>query len=387
MGLVVSGSIPLPILGVVPSIIVVAFAVMYVWGVISGYVCQLVMWGISAGLPGAGNRTARHVSAWILSLAYLVLTVLFVFVGAIPTVATFSVIATVTGTGVAFGLISLSFLFTLPHLLIVTLLYVVADCASLPPVPASAGLTTRGEAFHRGMLIGLNAIVNVVLGTGVAGILLQAFAGILGMGIALVIGLLLGILTVLGASMPAGGGILRFFVGWGSWLLPMSWGAIFLGWVLFVLNHLGNVVFLTRGAFGIDMAQIDLANGTMTTEGGIVANFRFQTMNPFGNNNSAYDLGSFSFLHASVGAGPDWFGTLGASNLFGSTTPDHEAGHNLNLASFGSWFLLIDAIDENVAAVTLAGSGGASRGQDAYAERLAESNRMQAGGWIPMWGP
>ena len=55
---------------------------------------------------------------------------------------------------------------------------------------------------------------------------------------------------------------------------------------------------------------------------------------------------------------------------------EHEAGHTLNLAAFGSVFHLIGALDENAT----------TRGANAFSERLAESNSTGVrGSNIPMW--
>ncbi len=57
---------------------------------------------------------------------------------------------------------------------------------------------------------------------------------------------------------------------------------------------------------------------------------------------------------------------------------EHEAGHTLNLAAFGSFFHFIGAIDENV-------TGGGAR---AFSERVAESNNPNTvipGDIVKMW--
>ena len=54
---------------------------------------------------------------------------------------------------------------------------------------------------------------------------------------------------------------------------------------------------------------------------------------------------------------------------------EHEAGHTLNLAAFGSIFPLVGAIDENVI----------RNGANAFSERLADSNDPHASSTLPMW--
>ena len=107
----------------------------------------------------------------------------------------------------------------------------------------------------------------------------------------------------------------------------------------------GEDVVLNYCDFGADWST-----GTLFIKGGLVANLNYL--------DTAFNMGNFSFVDYKSGA---WH-------------KDHEAGHTLNLAAFGSVFHLIGAVDENV-----------FRGANAYSERIAESNSSSGGSMIAMW--
>jgi hypothetical protein len=104
-------------------------------------------------------------------------------------------------------------------------------------------------------------------------------------------------------------------------------------------------------------------------EGGIGSNLWLQ--GPM-HSRGAYDLGTFAFIHADTVreqeplTGAMTAVGLGADQIFHKATRKHECGHNLNLTALGSFFHLIGAVDENVQPL--------ARHQNAYAERLADSN-------------
>ncbi|MEM9550865.1 MAG: toxin TcdB middle/N-terminal domain-containing protein [Pseudomonadota bacterium] len=197
--------------------------------------------------------------------------------------------------------------------------------------------------FFRGFMIGMNAGLN-------AGVLTMLGAGSLGVAI--------GVLGFLGSiDGIASSEVYQGIIGWSNWVSPMSWLVTIPGALMWMLNGLGHLIFwsfpqLWNGgiqAFRITGMRMDWQTGMLSTRGGwITAGMPANAL--------AFNMGNFSWVHPRSGA--DWH-------------MDHEAGHNLNLAVFGSIFHYIGAIHE----VPL----GAGLG--AFAEIHAESNNGGPGMW------
>ena len=82
-----------------------------------------------------------------------------------------------------------------------------------------------------------------------------------------------------------------------------------------------------------------------------------------------YTLGNFVYINRT------------ASMRVPAGTIDHETGHVLQVAAFGSIWHFVGAWDENVGP-----SGG--RRSNAYAEQLAEGHNppgIWGGVWVPLW--
>lgn len=211
---------------------------------------------------------------------------------------------------------------------------------------------TVGSSFGeviRGLLIGINAGLNFVLVT----LLLGAAAGISDPAV-LGIASGLGVANLLAVVGPISrNGVYQFIIGYLNWFLPMSWLIVALGLAFFLLNALGALCIGLPGAdfFKIKQLAFDWKTGTMFTKGGWISN-----LNPI---DTAYNMGNFAFV----------------DRLHSSMEIDHEAGHTLNLAAFGSIFHLVGAIDENII----------RNGANAFSERLAESNASTGSSTLPMW--
>lgn len=209
--------------------------------------------------------------------------------------------------------------------------------------------TSFGEVL-RGLLIGINSGLNFAL----AHLLLGA---VLGSGHPAALGIAIGLgvvnfTTVFSALSQ--NGVYQGFIGYLNWFLPMSWLVVGLGLIFFLLNLLGGLCVGLPGveSFKLKQFAVDWKTGTLFIKGGWVAN-----ANPI---DTAYNMGNFSFVDAS----------------YGGMAIEHEAGHTLNLAAFGSIFHLIGAIDENII----------RNGHNAFAERLAESNVPSTSSpTLPMW--
>lgn len=192
-------------------------------------------------------------------------------------------------------------------------------------VVASETAGTPFGEFMRGFMIGLNSGLNAII----AGVIFGP-----------AIGVALGVINFLAAfDTIANSSVYQGILGWSSWLMPMSWLATGIGLVFFLLNVIpmiftGNQVEAVK----IHSLSIDWGTGTIVMEGGwtYLSGFR-----------GGYNLGNFAYITP------------------GSTVTDHETGHTLNVAAFGSIFHFIGAIDENAIQSTPA---------DAYAERLADSH-------------
>jgi hypothetical protein len=230
-----------------------------------------------------------------------------------------------------------------------TLGIIVSVCAGLCVlsyiVAAVAAASSFGE-FMRGWLIGMNAALNAVLGFALAATLFDVPTGA-------VVGAILGVMNLVCVLAPVTQNeFYQGVLGYLNWLMPMSWLIVALGFGFYSVSFLlhlvtgGKVNFLRIQKLGADWKT-----GTFFIKGGFVANLNYL--------HTAFNMGNFSFVDYTSG---DWH-------------KDHEAGHTLNLAAFGSVFHLVGAFDENVL-----------RKQNAYAERLAESNNSgTAGSNIPMW--
>jgi hypothetical protein len=214
-------------------------------------------------------------------------------------------------------------------------------------VSAASRITTSsfGE-FMRGWLIGLN--------TGLNGFLAFALFNYLGgIPVAIIIGASIALLNLITVFGPVSNNeVFQGILGWLTWLMPMSWLVVLLGAIFYLICLLGHAVTGGKVAYlKIQDAAVDWKTGTFFIKGGLISNLNYL--------DTAFNMGNFSFVDYKSNG---WH-------------KDHEAGHTLNLAAFGSVFHLIGALDENV-----------FRGSNAYAERLAESNSSgSSGSNIPMW--
>jgi MFS family permease len=209
---------------------------------------------------------------------------------------------------------------------------------------------TKAESATRGVLIGLNSGLNLMLWIVVGEELFgdNDAGGLIGAGI--------GILTFL-AIVPtiSQSDVYQGMIGWANWLMPMSWLVVGLGLILFLLSAVGHVLYwaFSWESFRLLDTDGDAKTGTWFIKGGFVAN-----LNPI---DTAFNMGNFSFV----------------DRKSGDMHIEHEAGHTLNLAVFGFVFHFAGAIDENVLRSKW----------DAYSEKLAESNDTSTSisGLIYMW--
>jgi len=227
--------------------------------------------------------------------------------------------------------------------------YMIATLGLLPalagvPAPGSPAVALPAaplELLMRGFLIGLTAGLNF------------AIWALLPVPLGWLIGLVLAIIA-LPALFPAiaRNVLYQAFLGWSSWLRPMSWLATGVGVILFVLN-----LPLALAASGVAALRLDRLTGTIETTGGALIGVTGFI--------GGFNLGNFTFLTPGPPAGLP-FGPPPA----GGSLSSHETGHTLNAAAFGGVFHWINAFDENPPG---------SRRTFAYGELTAESHFPRAG--------
>jgi len=370
--------------------VVVAFLTVYVYAVLSAFLLMFVMSGIALIVPTGFWRWFIY---WMLAIAYLVLTGIYVVLAPSVAVGSFATLSQVgTSPPEIYCFAGLVIALTAPLQFVAVAIAYGLGASYAPP----GNSFSNSELLWRGILAGLNAGANLLLGSLFAAALFAPFVSAPLMP-GLVWGGFCGFVSLTASWMPTSGAtvnlLVRIVLGWSSWLLPTSWLTLALGWLLFCLNLLSHVLLSLpfhpwAGMFTINEARIYGECGTMNTEGGICANLWpvFDTVRgPVG---LGYDLGSFVFIHARTTWGAPWtpggpssIGLPPGSAINGGTT-QHEAGHNLNLAAFGSLFHLVGSIQQVLRQVT-DGSG-----RRAYSERLANSNDQGTPfPQLPFWRP
>ena len=236
-------------------------------------------------------------------------------------------------------------------LLIATIvIYIVATLS----VQGTTGEESTLTAVMRGMLIGIGASLNGVLAYNIYGVWFGSTVGVI---VAIVL-FLLGIISAF--ADVSQNGVYQGFVGWLSWLAPMSWPVVGVGLVFLVLSLLLGLVGLAGvdllkigGESGADasiagkIADANWSTGTFFLVGGLISDINFQK--------TAFDMGNIGFIHR--GTNEDH--------------SEHESGHNLNLLVLGWIVHYIGAIDENVPLI--------GHGAQAMTELLAESHATRGG--------
>jgi hypothetical protein len=217
--------------------------------------------------------------------------------------------------------------------------YIIATLSLLPliaatpisPVAPSPLPPSPVELVMRGLMIGVTAGANF----GIWSLIIVPGP---------YIGLYVGILGFLTVFPPISrSGIHQGLLGWSSWLMPMSYLATAVGFVLFVIN-----LPFAVAAFGLGAVRLDFLTGTVETAGGAIIG-----VTGFG---GGFNLGNFTFIVP----GPPATTPFGAPGLSA-----HETGHTLNVAALSAAFHWTNAIDENppITRTTLA-----------YGELTAESH-------------
>jgi hypothetical protein len=238
------------------------------------------------------------------------------------------------GANVGWGFLALGVL-----IVVCVVLYLIARTQTTPG-------SRSGEALP-GALLGLN--------TGVNGVLIAALVGPI---VAVVICLLPALAVI---EPVARSNIYQAFLGWGNFVLPMSWLIVGLGLLFLIFSGILALINLAikSNFLKIEKLKLDAKTGTTFLVGGLAGN---ANLNP---NSTGYNMGNFAFLTS--------------GNATSAYLVEHESGHSLNLGIWGAVVHLIGALDENV-------FGGHA---NAYTELFAESNvppGSRQGPIFPMWG-
>ncbi|MBL6615488.1 MAG: hypothetical protein ISP49_05190 [Reyranella sp.] len=183
------------------------------------------------------------------------------------------------------------------------------------PVPVTLA-ATPGEFFGRGLLIGMNVSVDVILLSlvPIVGPVLATWA--------------FTVISLAAVIFVARNRVYQGFLGWSAWLFPLSWLATVFGLLLFFIN-----IPFAFTAFGIGAFAFDWTTGVIETRGGLSGVTGF---------NGGFSLGNFTFLAGTTAAG------AAAGRFTTPSTSSHETGHSLNTAAMGGVVLWINAIDENI---------------------------------------
>ena len=255
-------------------------------------------------------------------------------------------VATLTGSAVGAAI------FLVPRILaghsgVLILLAVYTGIVLIAYIIGTVTIGGIAGEFFRGLLIGATAAMNWA----VASIL---YSKLFGTPVGTVFAVIAGVYPFLSIfPFLSRNSVYSGLLGYLNWLLPMSWLVVALGFSFFLLGLLGALI----GRAGVTFFQLERIafhwqTGTLFTKGGWISN-----LNPI---DTAFNMGNFAF----------------ADVKFGEMAEDHESGHTLNLAAFGSAFHLIGAFDENVI-----------HGAEAFSERLAESHVPNTTApTLAMWG-
>ena len=231
---------------------------------------------------------------------------------------------------------------------------IVVGAIGLMTVSYVAGSAAAGSGFGefmRGFSIGLNAGLGATLGSMIFGP---------------IVGIALGVVNFLAAIDDVAGdrhGTYQAILGWSSWLMPMSWLATGIGLAIFLTDIVAAGLTGNKPgtATRINSISVDWATGAIVTHGGVVGS----------SFDGGYTPGNFVYISTTAPT------TVSAGII------QHELGHTLSNAAFGSIWHLVGWIDENF--VQKAGQE-----DRAYAERLAESHNPAGASlplpwWAMMW--
>lgn len=251
---------------------------------------------------------------------------------------------------------------------LVIILVVQLGVSGIAYAAGAIAYTTGGqspiEAEARGACAGVNAAMNLLLGLGVIGpYLFLTFNPVLALILFVVAMAGIIVASVVPFSRNPSTGVVpagaRTAIGWLVWLLPTSWLLELLGLFLFLFSL---VIHATVGLFApmLTMTGVGLRadTGSIIVTGGIAAN-----LNPA----PTFNIGTFTFVRTITPALIPIYNDA-AFVGFEVSVQNHEIGHQLNLAAFGTAFNLAGFVDQWL------GSAIMGPGYAIYGEDLATTN-------------
>jgi hypothetical protein len=207
------------------------------------------------------------------------------------------------GANFGWGLLALAGL-----IVVCVVLYFVARTQTAPE--------SRSGEFMPGVLLGLN--------TGVNGVLIAAIVS--------PIAAVICVLPALAVIEPvARSDIYQAFLGWGNFILPMSWVIVGIGLLILIASGILALVNLAIHStfLSIEKVKIHAQTGTTFLVGGLGGN---ANLNP---RSTGFNMGCFAFLRRGKAS----------EYLF-----EHESGHTLNLGIWGTVIHLIGALTRTCSA-------------------------------------
>lgn len=328
-----------------------------------GIVLSLAFAPIMGALFGAGVGITR-----LAALLFVGVLALLVFVAWQPVLwIVFTFTAFIPGIAFQLGMAGLGLLLAAAGLLAVLVVQLVLS--GITYILAAIAYGTLGqspmEAEARGACAGVNTAINLLLYVLVIPPYLLMALGPLG-GL-LAVAVLAGILTAsvvpflrnpaTGIVPPAG----RTAIGWLVCLLPTAWLMELLGLLLFIMSLLVHgTIGMFVPMFTITAMRVRTDTGSVIVTGGMAGN-----LNPA----PTYNIGTFTFVRTITPAlipvyfDPPFFAAA-------ASVQNHEIGHQLNLAAYGSAFNLIGFVDEWLGPIV----SGAGTGYAIYGEDLASTN-------------
>jgi hypothetical protein len=240
--------------------------------------------------------------------------------------------------------------------LLTTIAYIVAALASLGAQPSAF------EAEARGACVGVNAAANLLIGIAIIpAYLILALGWVTGgfLGAAALGGIF--IASIIPFRRNRAGLIApdeRTAIAWLVCLLPTAWLMELLGLALFLTSLVCHAFFGFLGAVPrLTNLRLRPDTGSVVVTGGLAANLNPAPM---------FNIGTFTFVRTIKPALIQLYDDASFVG-FEASVLNHEIGHQLNLAAFGTAFNIVGFIDEWFEPLLFGNS-------NVYGERLASTN-------------
>lgn len=269
------------------------------------------------------------------------------------------------------------------HIVIVLLCYILV--VAMTPVPIAGRVLTAppgappapwqfGERFGRGVMIGLNAGVNLTLVPFAAPWLVSWSPVLMVIALAAVpLFMIAAPILFIVNLMALDEGVCAApwyaaLVGWGTWCAPTAWPVTWLALCVVIVEVVCSWLGLS-----FVVLTYEWWTGSIVRHGGL--------FNAFWNPPTAFNMGNVLMVDPRLGFSSPSYSDDAPNLKTVLGLQFHESGHTLNMGTFGCWFWAIGAIHENIPALP-------NSGARAYPELLAEGHaRESTRPWFPLWAP